>query len=168
MKTRAGRCVWTPPSEWEDPGLPRKVTFPGVDSHPCPRPRFRCFLSSSQAIFKCQCLLFTQVHLHILVFKTWQSPQIKRTFPSEHADFPFPTLRKNDPCPDSASRSPAEQSKIVTTGITCGLLTGCSTPCFRLPPNKTTSFYESMCSKACCKIPTAVNTVGRCVTPKWS
>lgn len=31
---------------------------------------------------KCQCLLFTQVHLHVLVFKTWQPPQIKTALPS--------------------------------------------------------------------------------------
>lgn len=40
------------------------------------------FFPSVKLSLKCQCLLFTQVHLHVLLFKTWQPPQIKRTFSS--------------------------------------------------------------------------------------
>lgn len=38
-------------------------------------------LASTKLSLKCLCLPITQIHLHVLVFKAWQLPQIKRTTP---------------------------------------------------------------------------------------
>lgn len=77
------------------------------------------------------------------VFKAWQLPKIKRTTCLECVPSPFPTLTREQSCPDSASYTAREQSKIVTTGITCRLLTGYYVPCFELP-RKPLTFMEGI------------------------
>lgn len=82
------------------------------------------------------------------VLEAWQLPQIKRTTCLECVHSSFPTLPRSEwaserSCPDSASYTPREQSKIVTIGITCWLLTGYYVPCFELP-RKPLTFMEGI------------------------
>lgn len=57
--------------------------------------------------------------------------------------FSFPSTHGEQSCPDSASYAPREQSKIVTTGMTCRLLTSYYVPCFELP-RKPLTFMEGI------------------------
>lgn len=163
-ETQVSRCVQTLLSGSEDTEVLKEITFPKANLHLCQITQVPLFFFPSVKLsLICQCLLFTQVHLHVLLFKTWQPPQIKRTFSSllsQHS-------RRGIPCPDSASYTPTEQSKIVTTGMTCRLLTGCYAPCFRLP-RKPLTFIKACVAKAFAKSPGLWEMIRRCGILEWT
>ena len=98
------------------------------------------FFPSITLSLKCQWLLVTQVHLHVLVFKTWQPAQIKRTFPSlsvwtflsQNSQRAIGVLIQLHTCPQNKAKSSPQYYLQVTHWLLCVLFQ---------TPKKTTNFY---------------------------
>lgn len=135
--------MWTLLPGSEDGEVLRQVTFSGVNLHLCPITWLLFFFffwfPSITLSLKCQCLLFTQVHLHVLVFKTWQPPQIKTAFPSvslqtflsQHSQRVMGVLTRLLTLPQNKAELSPRHYCQVTHWLLCALFQ---------TPKKTTSF----------------------------